>query len=138
IEIFTRVLRYYRIPRNVILAETRLLRGESYRMLRAPSVEAGSPEALLDILAAGTTDVFRLGADAFAAGRTIGELDLRRRTGTTIIAVVRGERSLTSPAPDLRLEAGDDLVLMGSHAALDGAFGLLERGGAAESRSSLE
>jgi CPA2 family monovalent cation:H+ antiporter-2 len=128
IEIFTRVLRYYRVPRNVILAETRVLRGESYRMLRTPSVEAGSPEALLDILSAGTTDVFRLGPEAFAAGCTIGELDLRRRTGTTIIAVVRGERSLTSPAPDLRLEPGDDLVLMGSHAALDGAFNLLERG----------
>jgi CPA2 family monovalent cation:H+ antiporter-2 len=130
IEIFTRVLRYYRVPRNVILAETRVLRGESYRMLREPSVEAGSPEALMDILSAGTTDVFRLGPEAFGTGRTIGELDLRRRTGTTIIAVVRGERSLTSPAPGLRLEAGDDLVLMGSHAALDGAFDLLEKGAA--------
>jgi monovalent cation:H+ antiporter-2, CPA2 family len=129
IEIFTRVLRYYRIPRNVIQAETRVLRGESYRMLREPSVEAGSPEALMDILSAGTTDVFRLGPEAFGVGSTIGELDLRRRTGTTIIAVVRGERSITSPMPDLRLEAGDDLVLMGSHAALDGAFDLLERGG---------
>lgn len=138
IEIFTRVLRYYRVPRNVILAETRVLRGESYRMLRTPTLEAGSPEALMDILSAGTTDVFRLGPDAFAAGRTIGELDLRRRTGTTIIAVVRGERSITSPMPDLCLETGDDLVLMGSHAALDGAFDLLERGGAAESRSALE
>ncbi|HSN87707.1 MAG TPA: TrkA C-terminal domain-containing protein, partial [Thermoanaerobaculia bacterium] len=126
IEIFTRVLRHFRVPRNIILAETRALRGESYRMLRAPGVERGTPEALLALLSAGTTDIFRVEPEGPAAGRSLRDLDLRKRTGATIIAVVRGERPITSPSPDLLLEAGDDLVLMGSHAAIESAFDTLE------------
>ena len=125
IEIFTRVLRHFRVPRNIILAETRALRGESYRMLRAPGVERGTPEALLELLSAGTTDIFRIEPGSPAAGRSLRDLDLRKKTGATIIAVVRGERSMTSPPPDLLLEPGDDLVLMGSHAALESAFDAL-------------
>ncbi|HSK79485.1 MAG TPA: cation:proton antiporter [Thermoanaerobaculia bacterium] len=126
IEIFTRVLRHFRVPRNIILAETRALRGESYRMLRSPGVERGTPEALLALLSAGTTDIFRVEPEGPAAGRSLRDLDLRKRTGATILAVVRGERPITSPSPDLLLEAGDDLVLMGSHAAIESAFDTLE------------
>ena len=43
-----------------------------------------------------------------------------------MIAVVRGEESRTNPPADYRLEAGDDLVLVGSHAEIDAAFALLE------------
>lgn len=126
IEIFTRVLRHFRVPRNIILAETRALRGESYRMLRAPGVERGTPEALLDLLSAGTTDIFRVEPASPAAGHSLRDLDLRRKTGAMIIAVVRGDKSITSPPPDLVLEPGDDLVLMGSHAAIESAFDELE------------
>ncbi len=126
IEIFTRVLQHYHVPGNVIRAETRVLRGESYRMLRTPG---GTPPAeLLAMLAAGTTEVFRLEATSPAVGKTLRELDLRRRSGATVIAVVRGERSHTNPPPELRLEAGDALVLVGSHVEIDRAFELLEKG----------
>jgi K+/H+ antiporter YhaU regulatory subunit KhtT len=61
-------------------------------------------------------------------GRSIRELDLRNRAGATVIAVVRGGEPLTNPSPDLRLAAGDSLVLVGSHAELERAFDVLERG----------
>lgn len=125
IEIFTRVLEHYHIPRNVIRAETRALRGEGYKMMRSPSVTQ-LPESFLDLLAAGTTEVFRLDEGSPAVGATISGLDLRRRTGVTVIAVVRNEASHPNPHPDLRLEAGDHLVLVGSHAAMEQAFELLE------------
>jgi monovalent cation:H+ antiporter-2, CPA2 family len=125
IEIFTRVLEHYHIPRNVIRAETRALRGEGYKMMRSPSASR-LPENFLDLLAAGTTEVFRLEDESPAVGETLHNLDLRRRTGVTVIAVVRGERSHPNPHPDLQLEAGDHLVLMGSHAEMEQAFDLLE------------
>jgi monovalent cation:H+ antiporter-2, CPA2 family len=126
IEIFTRVLARYHVPRNVIRAQTRLLRGEGYRMLRAPSLSAGATEAVLRALEAGTTDLHRLEADSPAVGGGLKELDLRRRTGATVIAVVRGEESFTNPGPELTLEPGDVLVLVGSHAELEAAMALLE------------
>ena len=125
IEIFTRVLTAYHIPRNVIRAETRALRGEAYQMLRnAPLGQA--LEAVLEALEAGTTDIYRIASDGRAASRTLRDLDLRRQTGTSVIAVVRGEQPHPNPSADLRLEAGDCLVLVGSHEEIDRAFQFLD------------
>ncbi len=125
IEIFTRVLARFHVPRNVVRAQTRVLRGEGYRMLRAPSLAEGVSEAMLEALAAGTTDVFRVEAASAAEGSTLRDLHLRRETGASVIAVVRGETTFSNPSPDLALEAGDDLVLVGAHQEVDAAFALL-------------
>ena len=125
IEIFTHVLEAYRVPRNVVRAQIRVLRGENYRMLRAPATAERVSAAVLDALAAGTTEVARIEPGSAAAGRTLEQFDLRRRAGATVIAVVRGERSHTNPDASFRLEAGDDLVLVGSHEQIESAFALL-------------
>lgn len=122
IEIFTRVLERFHVPRNVVRAQTRLLRGEGYLMLRSASMRDGVSEAVLSALAAGTTDVFRIAEGSAAAGRTLRELDLRRRSGASVIALVRGETTYPNPSAEERLEAGDDLVLVGSHAEVDAAW----------------
>jgi monovalent cation:H+ antiporter-2, CPA2 family len=133
IEIFTRVLERYHVPRNIIRAETRALRGEGYLMMRSPAETGRLSAALLEALAAGTTDVYRLEPGSGAVGKTLHDLDLRQRTGATIIAVVRGETPHPNPAPSLRLETGDDLVLVGSHQELERAFHDLETPAALES-----
>ncbi|MGH9379474.1 MAG: cation:proton antiporter [Thermoanaerobaculia bacterium] len=126
IEIFTRVLAQYHVPRNVVRAQTRVLRAEGYQMLRAEPIGRQVPEAVLDALAAGTTDLYRVTADGGLAGRTLRQLDLRRAAGATVIAVVRGEESFPNPAPDVSLAAGDCLVLVGSHEEIDRAFAYLD------------
>jgi CPA2 family monovalent cation:H+ antiporter-2 len=135
IEIFTLVLHRYHVPRNVVRAQIRVLRGEGYQLLRSPPGRAeGVSDAVLDALEAGTTDIFRLERGSPVAGRSLRDLDLRRRTGATVLAVVREDESHPNPAADTVLEAGDDLVLVGSHAEIDRAFDLLagrdENGGA--------
>ncbi len=125
IEIFTRVLARFHVPRNVVRAQTRLLRGEGYRMLRAPTLADGVSEAMLEALAAGTTEVFRVEPASSAAGCTLQDLHLRRETGASVIAVVRGDVSYSNPSAELVLEPGDDLVLVGSHEQVDKAFMLL-------------
>ena len=125
IEIFTLVLHRYHVPRNVVRAQIRVLRGEGYQMLRSPGRGKGVSEAVLDALEAGPTDVFRLERGSPVAGRSLRDLDLRRRTGATVLAVVREEEPLPNPGADTVLEAGDNLVLVGSHAEIDRAFDLL-------------
>jgi monovalent cation:H+ antiporter-2, CPA2 family len=127
IEILTRVLRFYHVPRNVILAETKLLRGGEYRMMREPSTGFATPATLLRVLAAGTTDLFQVVEGSPLAGSTLAEVDLRRRTGATVLAVVREGEAITNPGPELRFAAGDVLVLVGSHADVEQAFTVLER-----------
>ncbi len=128
IEIFTRVLARYHVPRHLVRAQTRALRGEGYRMLRAEAVHPDVSQAVLDALAAGTTDLFQVERDGPAAGRTLRDLELRQRSGATVIALVRGERSHTNPSPEMTIEPGDCLVLVGSHEEIDRAFTVLEGG----------
>lgn len=47
------------------------------------------------------------------AGKTIGELQIRRRTGVTIVATVRGDQAITVPEPSETLRAGDRLIIIG-------------------------
>lgn len=128
IEVFTLVLQRYRVPRNVVSSQIRVLRGEGYRILRSPEGPGALSAAVLDALEKGTTDIFRVVPESFAAGRSLRDLDLRRRTGATVLAVVRGEESHPNPAADTTMAAGDDLVVVGSHAEVEAAFGLLGRG----------
>jgi CPA2 family monovalent cation:H+ antiporter-2 len=60
-----------------------------------------------------------------AAGKLIGELALRTRTGASIVGIQRDETSLINPGPDEELRAGDDVLLLGSEGHLDSAQKLL-------------
>ncbi len=128
IEIFTRVLQRFHVPRNVVRAQTRALRGDDYRMLRPEARDLSVSRAVLDALEAGTADLFRVLAGGPAAGRSLKELELRQRSGASVIAVVRGEESFVNPSPEVQLEPGDCLVLVGGHGDIQRAFEYLEHG----------
>ncbi|OGK03451.1 MAG: hypothetical protein A2487_18730 [Candidatus Raymondbacteria bacterium RifOxyC12_full_50_8] len=127
IEIFTNVLTKLHIPGNIIKSQTRLLRDNGYSMLRSPAAVNRFSERIAQVLSMGTTDTFLITSDLTAVGKTIADLHVRKHTGATIIAVVRDEKPMTNPAPDLILNAGDLLVLVGNHAQMDAAFLFLEK-----------
>ena len=129
VEIFTRVLERFHIPRNIIDAQVKVIRGECYGVLRG-TCEAVRPsiDRISDILAAGTAESYFVSKGSWPAGRTLGVLDLRNRTGATVIAVVRGEESFSSPGAEFAVEAADTLVLVASHRDMDRAFHFLRTG----------
>ena len=49
------------------------------------------------------------------AGKTIEELDLRRKTGITIIAISKKGKNIINPHPSTKLEEGDVIVVIGEH-----------------------
>jgi len=125
VEIFARVLRRLRVPRNVIALQVDLIRRQGYSMLRGLELPRQTLDQLGDILAATTTESFMVPRSSPAAGRSIRDLQLRKQTGVTIIAVVRGGQSLTNPSPDLEIQGGDILVMVGNHGQLDQALARL-------------
>jgi CPA2 family monovalent cation:H+ antiporter-2 len=134
IEIFTRVLGKYHLPRNVIDAQVKVLRGECYGMLRGTcSAVRPITERIADLLAAGTAETYFIGKDTWPTGKTLGALDLRGRTGATVLAVVRGELSYTSPGAEFEVKDQDTLILVASHRDIDRAFHYLATGEADES-----
>ena len=76
-------------------------------------------------LAGTTTDTFLILQDSPGVGQSLGGLQLRSRSGVTVIAVVRNGTSIHNPGPEFLLESGDALVLMGSHKELDQAIQVL-------------
>jgi CPA2 family monovalent cation:H+ antiporter-2 len=126
VEIFARVLRRLRVPRNVIDVQVGIIRRERYGMLRGLSLPHQSLQDIQHLLAAALTETYLLDERSPAAGKTIRDLRLRRETGVTIIAAVRDGKPITNPSPDFLLAAGDTLVLLGNHADLERAQRLLD------------
>ncbi|MEX2207603.1 MAG: cation:proton antiporter [Myxococcota bacterium] len=93
--------------------------------------DRGAPEAQpLDEIRAllhglGEPVVVRLGGASPAAGASLAELNLRGRTGATVLAISRGAESLVAPAAGERLRAGDVLALAGTDDAVSAARAIL-------------
>jgi CPA2 family monovalent cation:H+ antiporter-2 len=64
-------------------------------------------------------------AGSEAAGKTLGQLNLRGRTGATVVALSRGEQRDPAPTAATRVEAGDLVALTGSGSAIGLAAALL-------------
>jgi TrkA domain protein len=47
-------------------------------------------------------------------GGTIADTQARTRTGSSIVAILRGDSAIPAPTPDVRLQAGDTLVVVGT------------------------
>ena len=55
----------------------------------------------------------RIGVASLAAGRTVGQLALRKKTGCTLVAVRRGPANLPAVELDTMLLADDVVVILG-------------------------
>jgi len=71
-----------------------------------------------------------------AVGKTIGDLELRGRTGATILAIMRGEEVVLVPDGHQRLEPGDVLALAGTEESVAEARRVL--GGPSEPAGARE
>jgi CPA2 family monovalent cation:H+ antiporter-2 len=127
IQIFRKVLEEYHVPLNVVMQQVNLLRGESYKYLRSEDKKEIAFTHIDEILSARLTDTFYINDDNKFIGKSIGELNLRKLTDATIIAIVRKGSTITNPAAKDLLLAGDTLVITGTHKAVDFAFELLAK-----------
>lgn len=61
-------------------------------------------------------------------GRTLGDTELRNRTGVSVVAVMRAGQVHPSPTPGFTFTAGDLLVTVGTAEGLDAANKILTHG----------
>ena len=121
VEIFARVLQEYHIPRNVITLQVDLIRKEHYGTLRGLHLQGKQLDELSQYLIGATTDIFSVTESSPLVGQTLRDIDLAGRSGVTLIAVVRDGKPFHNVAPEFAMQAGDRLVLLGDHKALDDA-----------------
>lgn len=126
LQIFSKVLQKYHLPLNIIMQQVSILRGESYSLLRKEKTDVDSFSHLDELLAAGLTSTYYINEDNYHKGKTIGELNLRAKTDATIIAIVRGPLTISSPNAKDVIKVKDTLVITGTHKSVDLAFSLLD------------
>ncbi|MDX9972278.1 MAG: NAD-binding protein, partial [FCB group bacterium] len=125
IEIVAHVLKHFGLPDNVVEAQIAAIRAGRYGMLRGNATDRVAQTELMKALELAITQTYYLEPENQACGRTLAELDLRARTGVTVIAIVRQGKATTNPSPDYCFLAGDILVLLGAHTEIDKAKSLL-------------
>jgi CPA2 family monovalent cation:H+ antiporter-2 len=87
------------------------------------------PEAvavLSSILSQADVQTIRLAPRSVAAGQLIREVQLRTRTGASIVGLERNGVAMINPGPDEELQAGDQVLLLGNAAQLAAARAVLE------------
>lgn len=123
VEIFSRVLHYYRIPRNVISDSIEEIRKNSYGVLRTVRLPEKRLSEQHEFLKDIETETYLIKEGSAVAGHSIRDTHLRKETGVTLIAVQRGKEVLHSPSPDYVLREGDIILLIGNkkdlHSAID-------------------
>lgn len=73
-------------------------------------------------------DWLPLREDSPYAGRTIGDAQIRSRTGVSVVAIMRGEVAVPAPGPEERLASGDYLVVVGTARGVEQTVELLRAG----------
>jgi CPA2 family monovalent cation:H+ antiporter-2 len=129
LEVAAQLLARLDVPGN--LAESLIV--EARGALSAPSSRAVAAPALPSVQvssAIGETPVTShvLAAGEWAVGRGLSTVDLRARTGATILAVRRGTSTLAPPPVPWEFATGDVLYIVGDDAALRRARGHLTVG----------
>ncbi|MCP3059233.1 cation:proton antiporter [Myxococcus sp. K38C18041901] len=94
------------------------------------SKEPGADEHALDhvqglLPGLGAPASVRLEESSPGAGKTLAQVNLRGLTGATVLAIQRGEQSLSVPTAQEVLQVGDVLALTGTSEAVDAAKALL-------------
>ncbi|HVM19622.1 MAG TPA: cation:proton antiporter regulatory subunit [Egibacteraceae bacterium] len=64
----------------------------------------------------------------WCSGHTIADSELRRRTGVSIVAIIRGDQTIPSPEPSQLLHAGDTVVVVGTPDGIARATAVLQAG----------
>jgi CPA2 family monovalent cation:H+ antiporter-2 len=113
VEIFTRVLTKYLVPRNDIEKFIAEVRSDGYEMFRSPTISWPSLSDLsfhfpnIDICTLQVSDKSSI------IGKSLAQIELRSKYGVTLLAIRRDSSILTNPGGDTQLSANDILILLG-------------------------
>src|SRR5882762_6062273 len=125
IEIFSRVLAHYNVPRDEVERLVSEIRASHYQALRPGAKPRITLSGTLGAMPQMHVERIPLAPSAPAAGKTLAETGLRSRTGALVLSARRRESDIATPDATFRLAAGDVLVVVGQRQQLKAAYKLL-------------
>ena len=123
LELVAQTLRRFGVSEAAISRFSAGMREEGYELLRAPAAVILDPwlSELLEEVATEWVEV----PDAFARTATLLELDVRARTGVTVVAIQRVGSTTANPPPEHAIRPGDRLLVVGAPESVEALRALL-------------
>jgi len=115
VEIFVRLMEKYLVPKENIEKMVSDLRANGYRRLRKLSVDPGNNIgfSIKDELPGVDIQVLKVGSGSSFDGKTLAEMEFRKKHGVTVLSVRRGSNIIHTPEGSFLLQAKDACVLLG-------------------------
>ena len=115
VEIFVRLLEKYLVPREDIEKMVNDVRAHGYRRLRKLGVDPGidSGFSIKDGLPGIDIQVLKVGKGSDFDGKTLADLEFRKKHGVTVLSVRRSSNMISTPDGDFLLQANDACILLG-------------------------
>ncbi len=131
IQIFSRVLRMFHVPNSIILVQGNIIRNKAYGVFREVRFTEEAFEQINQILAQGTIETYYIASGNEIIGKSLKDVNLKAQSGATILNIIRDNKTITHPPGGFVLQAADQLIIFGSHSAIDLALEILneKRGG---------
>ncbi|MEE9232419.1 MAG: cation:proton antiporter [Nitrospirales bacterium] len=125
IEIFTLVLQTYHMSKAIVQEKVEQIRREGYLLLRRGELPEMAHHLRSGALVDVEVEICRIEDDSHLLGKTLSQLKIHERTGTSIIAFTRNGITESYPSKDTVLRLGDVLVLLGTREQIRKAIALL-------------
>jgi CPA2 family monovalent cation:H+ antiporter-2 len=122
LELVGAMLRQFGVPEESVARFAAELREEGYAFLRTP--EAILDPWLAELLEGIAAEWVEVPA-SFAREATLADLEVRAKTGASVVAVQRGGSANVTPTPGFAVRAGDRLLTVGGPAAIERLHRLL-------------
>jgi len=140
VEIFTRVLKKYMVPEAIIDCYVREVRAGTYDMLRSPSAFSANFSDLKVNLPDLAMCTLLVEQGSTVCGRTLADLDIRRRYAVSVLAVKRQQQVIENPSGEMDLQPGDEVIVMGAPDKIkniEGLFRTIKEAGDSENAGVL-
>jgi len=114
VEIFTRVLAKYLIPKNEIGALVAEIRSDGYEMFRSLLKESSTFSDLNLKIPDVEISTLRVVNRSPLVGKNLAEIELRKKYEVTVLAVRRNSQILSNPDANMPFRADDVLFVIGT------------------------
>lgn len=114
IEIFTRVLEKYLIPKNHIEELITEVRSDGYKMFRNVSTETSLTSDLKVHLPDFKISTLSVPVHSTLVGKSLAKMKIRKKYGVLVLAIRRNSQLISNPDSHMQLRAGDELFVLGA------------------------
>jgi CPA2 family monovalent cation:H+ antiporter-2 len=119
IELFSRVLHLYNMPKDLIELYQESIRKNNYEMLLKRDTTKQFFQDTAAIMPGFESKSFTVEKGSLAIGKSVQEMQIRSKAGGLVIAVRRGDETIKGPGPDFYFAEGDDVLIVGETVDLE-------------------